>query len=149
MTVHLSRKYGFFAAHRLHAPGLSDEANRALYGKCNNPNGHGHNYEVEVTVAGKVDPVTGRSIDLNRLDALCEQQILAPFRYRNLNTEVAEFLNGNPTTENLATVVDDRLRAVWNEWFSAAGPKLEKIRIWETERNICQVEGQGRTQHES
>lgn len=139
MTVHLSRRYVFFAAHRLHAPTLSDEENRALYGKCNNPNGHGHNYEVEVTVGGQVNPVTGRAVDLQLLDELCERQILAPFRYRNLNTEVEEFRLGNPTTENLATVVEARLRSVWLSWFPAGGPKLEKIRIWETDRNICEV----------
>jgi 6-pyruvoyltetrahydropterin/6-carboxytetrahydropterin synthase len=139
MTVHLSRRYVFFAAHRLHAPTLSDAENQALYGKCNNPNGHGHNYEVEVTVGGQVNPVTGRAVDLHLLDELCERQILAPFRYRNLNTEVEEFRHGNPTTENLATVVEVRLRSVWLNWFPAGGPRLEKIRIWETDRNICEV----------
>lgn len=139
MTVHLSRRYGFFASHRLHAPTLTDEENRALYGKCNNQYGHGHNYEVEVTVRGPVDPVTGRAVDLGVLDQLLERAVLAPMRYRNLNTEVEEFMAGNPTTENLATVIHDRLRVQWAAIFGESGPHLEKIRIWETERNICEV----------
>jgi len=112
MTVRLARRYGFSASHRLHSPALSDEENRALYGKCNNPHGHGHNYEVEVTVRGQVDEITGRAIDIAALDRLAEEQILAPFRWRNLNAE---------------------------ERFGSAGPRLERVSIWETERNICQV----------
>jgi 6-pyruvoyltetrahydropterin/6-carboxytetrahydropterin synthase len=136
VTVHLSRRYGFFASHRLHEPSLSDDQNRALYGKCNNPFGHGHNYEVEVTLRGKVDSVTGRAVDLRELDELCERAILAPYRYRNLNLE----MEANPTTENLASVVEQNLRSAWPRAFAGEYPKLEKIRIWETERNICEVE---------
>ena len=136
MTVHLSRRYGFFASHRLHEPSLTDEQNRALYGKCNNPFGHGHNYEVEVTIRGRVDRITGRAVDLRQLDELCERVIVAPYRYRNLNLEMA----ANPTTENLALVVEQNLRSAWSDWFDGEFPKLEKIRIWETERNICEVE---------
>ena len=98
MTVHLSRRYAFSASHRLHAPGLSDAENKALYGKCNNPFGHGHNYEVEVTLCGAVDPVTGRVADLAALDGLAEEQILAPFRNRNLNEEVEAFKTAVPTS---------------------------------------------------
>jgi|SRR6185312_12075214 len=141
MTVRLSRRYGFFASHRLHSRALSDEENRETYGKCNNPWGHGHNYEVEVTVRGKVDPRTGRAIDLAVLDALAEAEILAPFRYRNLNQELAAFREVVPTTENLGLEVDRRLREAWTKAF-ADGPSLEKVRIWETERNICEVEAQ-------
>lgn len=139
MTVHLSRRYTFCASHRLHSHQLSDEENRAIYGKCNNPNGHGHNYEVELTVRGEVDAVTGRSVDLFALDRLAEEQILKPFRYRNLNEEIEAFRLAVPTTENMALEVDRRLRAVWAEVFPAAGPRLEKVRIWETERNICEI----------
>jgi 6-pyruvoyltetrahydropterin/6-carboxytetrahydropterin synthase len=138
MTVHLSRRYGFFASHRLHEPRLSDEQNRELFGKCNNPHGHGHNYEVEVTLSGRVDEITGRAVDLPSLDRLCERELLAPFRYRNLNIE----MNANPTTENLTDLMMRRLGAAWNQWFTADGPKLEKIRVWETERNICEVVAQ-------
>jgi 6-pyruvoyltetrahydropterin/6-carboxytetrahydropterin synthase len=136
--VHLSRKYRFAASHRLHSTALSDAENNETYGKCNNPYGHGHNYEVELTVAGSVDPVTGRAVDLAALDSLAEQEILAPFRYRNLNLEIPAFRDSVPTTENLGLEVDRRLRAAWVSAFPN-GPRLEKVRIWETERNICEI----------
>jgi 6-pyruvoyltetrahydropterin/6-carboxytetrahydropterin synthase len=138
MTVRLSRKYGFSASHRLHAPGLSDAENRQLYGKCDNPHGHGHNYEVEITVRGPVDPVTGRVVDTGALDKLAGEQILRPLGYRNLN-ELAAFRTMVPTTENVAYEVDRRLRAAWANAFGQDGPVLEKVRIWETERNICEL----------
>ncbi|MDE3195585.1 MAG: 6-carboxytetrahydropterin synthase [Acidobacteriota bacterium] len=139
MTVSLSRRYGFFASHRLHSHLLSEAGNRAVYGKCANPHGHGHNYEVEITVRGPVDPVTGRAVSLASLDRLAEEQILAPFRYRNLNEEVEAFREAVPTTENLAAEIERRLRAAWPLHFPASGAKLERISIWETERNICQI----------
>jgi 6-pyruvoyltetrahydropterin/6-carboxytetrahydropterin synthase len=138
-TVRVTRKYGFAASHRLHSPALSDEENRALYGKCNNPHGHGHNYEVELTVRGPVDAVTGRVIDLAELDRLAEEQILARFRLRNLNEEVAAFRAVAPTTENLAAEIDRTLRAAWDCRFGAAGARLETVRIHETDRNICEL----------
>ena len=144
MTIRLSKRYGFAASHRLHSPALTDEENRETYGKCDNPHGHGHNYEVELTVCGTVDPVTGRVVDLALLDDLAERQILAPFRYRNLNEEVALFRTIVPTTENLGLEVDRRLRAVWAKTFAPIEPgalHLEKVRIWETERNICEIAG--------
>jgi 6-pyruvoyltetrahydropterin/6-carboxytetrahydropterin synthase len=118
---------------------MTDAENLATYGKCNNPHGHGHNYEVELTVRGAVDPVTGRVVDLAALDRLAEEQILAPFRYRNLNEEVAAFQTTVPTTENLGAEVDRRLREAWPKTFPGSGPRLEKVRIWETERNICEI----------
>ncbi len=141
MTVYLSRRYRFTAAHRLHAPGLSDAENRAIYGKCNNPFGHGHDYQVEITVAGEVDPVTGRAVSLDALDALALREAVEPFRYRNLNEEVAAFREAVPTTENLAREVDRRLREAWHEAFPPGTARLEKIRIWETPRNICEISG--------
>jgi 6-pyruvoyltetrahydropterin/6-carboxytetrahydropterin synthase len=141
MTVHLSRKYGFTATHRLHATELSDSENRAIYGKCNNPHGHGHNYEVEITVAGPVDELTGRAVSLDTLDALAKKEVIEPLCYRNLNEEVEAFRKAVPTTENLASEVDRRLRAAWGDAFPSGLPKLEKIRIWETERNICELGG--------
>ena len=139
MTVYLSRKYGFSATHRLHAAGLSDDENQAVFGKCNNPNGHGHNYEVEITVAGRVDGLTGRVVSLETLDALAAREVLEPLRYRNLNEEVPAFRTAVPTTENLTFEVDRRLRAGWATAFPTGEPRLEKIRIWETERNICEM----------
>ncbi len=141
MTVYVSRRYAFSATHRLHAAGLSEAENRAIYGKCNNPHGHGHNYEVEITVAGPVDGVTGRAVDLAALDGLAAREVVGPLRYRNLNEEVEAFRTVVPTTENLAREVDRRLRAVWAGEFPEGVPRLEKIRIWETERNICEVSG--------
>lgn len=141
MRVYLSRRYGFTAAHRLHARGLSDAENRAIYGKCNNPFGHGHDYQVEITVAGEVDPVTGRVVSLEALDALAQREAVEPFHYRNLNEEVAAFREAVPTTENLAIEVDRRMRKAWHEAFPRGTARLEKIRIWETPRNICEVSG--------
>jgi 6-pyruvoyltetrahydropterin/6-carboxytetrahydropterin synthase len=135
MIVRLSRRYGFPASHRLHSPNLTDEENRETYGKCDNPHGHGHNYEVELTVRGTVDPVTGRVVDLGLLDSLVEKTILTPFRHRNLNQEVAAFRTIVPTTENLGLEVTRRLREAWPETFAS----LEKVRIWETDRNICEI----------
>jgi len=138
MTVRLGRRYGFPASHRLFNPALTDEENRDIFGKCANPFGHGHNYEVELTVRGRVDPVTGRAVDLAVLDAVVESNVLAPFRHRNLNEEVPCFARTVPTTENLAVEVHRRLAEAWPSMF---GPEtvLEKLRIWETERNICQL----------
>jgi 6-pyruvoyltetrahydropterin/6-carboxytetrahydropterin synthase len=145
MIVHLTRRYRFAASHRLHSPALTDEENRDTYGKCDNPHGHGHNYEVELTVSGSVDQVTGRAVDLAGLDDLAAEQIIAPFHHRNLNEEVAAFRSVVPTTENLGIEVDRRLRAVWpeifGETFGQTGPRLEKVRIRETDRNICEVTG--------
>jgi 6-pyruvoyltetrahydropterin/6-carboxytetrahydropterin synthase len=140
--IRLTRRYTFSASHRLHSVALSDAENRALYGKCNNPYGHGHDYEVELTVGGEVDTVTGRVVDLARLDALADEQILTPFRYRDLNRQVAAFKTTVPTTENLAIEVDRRLRAQWSNTFGESGLRLEKVRIRETDRNICDITGQ-------
>jgi len=139
VKVRLTKRYAFPASHRLHSPALSDAENRALYGKCDNPHGHGHNYDVELTVRGPVDAVTGRVVDLFALDQLAEDQFLAPFRYRDLNAEVEAFREAVPTTENLATEVDRRLRSVWRVVFGPDGPDLEKVRIHETDRNICEL----------
>jgi 6-pyruvoyltetrahydropterin/6-carboxytetrahydropterin synthase len=141
MTVHLSRRYRFAASHRLHSPALTDEENRDIYGKCDNPHGHGHNYEVELTVCASVDPVTGRAVDLACLDGFAETQIIAPFHHRNLNEEVPAFRSAVPTTENLGIEMDRRLRAAWGQTFGATGPRLEKVRIRETDRNICEIVG--------
>jgi 6-pyruvoyltetrahydropterin/6-carboxytetrahydropterin synthase len=139
VIIRLSRRYVFFASHRLNSTALTEEQNREIFGKCNNPHGHGHNYEVELTVRGTVDPVTGRVVNLELLDRLAEEQILAPFRYRNLKEEVAVFRTSVPTTENLGAEVDRRLREAWRGTFPGDGPALEKVRIRETERNICEI----------
>ena len=143
MTVRVSKRYTFAASHRLHSAVMSDAENVETYGKCNNPFGHGHNYEVELTVRGAVDRVTGRAVDLSLLDRIAEAQILAPFRFRNLNEEIPLFRTTVPTTENLALEVDRRLRTAWPETFPPGGAQLEKVRIWETDRNICETGPRG------
>jgi len=137
--IQLTRRYRFSASHRLHAKGLPDDQNREIYGKCNNPFGHGHNYEVEVTVRGEVDGETGRVVDLTDLDRLVQQTVTGPLEYRNLNEEAPEFESLVPTTENLAVVIDRRLRDGWKQAFPTERPQLERVRIGETERNIFEV----------
>ena len=137
--IRLSKRYRFFASHRLHSPLLTEAENLEMYGKCTNPHGHGHNYQVEITVYGEVDPVTGRVMDLRLLDEIAEEQILVPFRYRYLNQEIPAFRDVVPTTENLGIELDRRLRACWTKKTGEKGVKLDSIRIWETDRNICEI----------
>ena len=140
--MHVTRRYHFSASHRLHTPRLSDEANRELYGKCNHPYGHGHNYELEITVGGPVEAATGRAVDLALLDRLIKSEVLDAFDHRNLNAEIARFGELVPTSENLALELERRLRERWHTAFSGAWPRLEKIRIAETARNIFEVSGE-------
>jgi 6-pyruvoyltetrahydropterin/6-carboxytetrahydropterin synthase len=136
----VTRRYGFSASHRLYSAALSEEENRELYGKCSNPFGHGHNYVVEVSVRGPLDANTGRAVDTERLDALVRAQVVRPFDHRNLNTEVEEFSRVVPTSENLGYAICRRLKRNWKETFPGEWPKLEKIRIGETPRNIFEVD---------
>jgi 6-pyruvoyltetrahydropterin/6-carboxytetrahydropterin synthase len=134
--VRLTRRYRFAASHRLHSPQLSEEENCALYGKCNNPYGHGHNYIVEVTIHGPVDPISGRAVDLESLDSLVQGTIVKQFDHRNLNQDVAEFMGALvPTTENLAAIVQSRLSAAWPSGL----PPLDRVRIFETRNNIFEI----------
>src|SRR5262245_1007686 len=103
--VLLTRTYEFSAAHRLHSPLLSEEENQELFGKCNNPYGHGHNYRIEVTVQGKVDERTGLMVDLGQLDRIVQEEVVRRYDHRNLNMDVEEFRELNPTSENLAKVI--------------------------------------------
>ena len=135
----VTRRYEFAASHRLHSVELSEEHNRELYGKCNNPYGHGHNYVVEVSVRGPLDGVTGRAVDTERLDELVRGQVIVPFDHRNLNTEVAAFARVAPTSENLGYEICRRLKRNWGAMFPGEWPKLEKVRIGETPRNIFEV----------
>lgn len=135
----VTRRYGFAASHRLHSVELSEERNRELYGKCNNPYGHGHNYVVEVSVRGPRDGVTGRAVDTAALDELVRAQVIRPFDHRNLNVEVAGFARVVPTSENLGYEICRRLKWNWKQAFPERWPELEKIRIEETPRNIFEV----------
>jgi 6-pyruvoyltetrahydropterin/6-carboxytetrahydropterin synthase len=135
----VTRQYRFAASHRLHAAGLSGPENQALYGKCNNPYGHGHNYLVDVSARGPLDARTGRVLDVRLLDQFVAQQVLAPFDHRNINTEVESLEHVVPTSENLARDICRRLKDNWSTVFPGEWPKLEKIRIAETPRNIFEI----------
>jgi 6-pyruvoyltetrahydropterin/6-carboxytetrahydropterin synthase len=135
----VTRRYEFAASHRLHSPELTDEENLAQYGKCNHPHGHGHNYTVEVSARGPAD-AHGRAVDLSALDELVRREVLARFGHRNLNVEVAEFAREVPTSENLAREICRRLKRAWGEAFPGEWPKLEKVRVGETRKNIFEME---------
>jgi len=138
-VIRVTCKYRFSASHRLHTAALSDQENRELYGKCDNPYGHGHNYEIAVSARGPLDPQSGRAVDPVALRRLVAEQVLQPFDHRNLNIEIAEFHDAVPTTENLAQEIFRRLRAHWKSAFPGSWPVLEKISIAETPRNIFEV----------
>jgi len=136
----VTRRYRFAASHRLHAPPLSEEENRRIYGKCNNPFGHGHNYVLEVSARGPADERTGCAANTREMDELVAREVLAPFANRNLNTEAAAFAGAVvPTSENLGIEICRRLKARWHEAFPGNWPKLEKVRIAETARNIFEI----------
>jgi 6-pyruvoyltetrahydropterin/6-carboxytetrahydropterin synthase len=140
--VYLTRRYRFSAAHRLHSEALDAVENARVYGKCNNPYGHGHNYVLEVTVAGPVDPHTGMVCDLARLDGAVEQEVLERFDQMNLNLDVESFRRRVPTTENLCSEIFHRL---WRRLGSAGGAgsaRLERVRLEETNSNFFEYEGE-------
>lgn len=137
--VRLGRRYRFSAAHRLHTDLLPPERNREAFGKCNNPYGHGHDYVMEVTLTGAVDPADGRLVPLDLLDHFVRRVWLDLVDRRNLNLDLAEFAAVVPTTENLALVAARRLAQAWPHWFGARPVRLEKVRIRETPRNIFEV----------
>ena len=130
--VSIFRKEHFNAAHRLNNPLLSDEENRELFGKCNNPNFHGHNYELVVKVTGTIDPVTGYVTDTKLLSDIIRQYVTEQFDHKNLNLDVAAFKNLNPTTENIAVVVYNILREHIDHHLEL------KIFLYETERNFVE-----------
>ena len=137
--IRLTRRYHFSASHRLHARELSESQNRELYGKCNNPLGHGHDYVVEVSARGPLDPLSSRVIDTGALDQLVRQEVLEAFEHKNLNVEVPEFAQVVPTSENLGIEVARRLRLHWKEHFPGEWPQLDRIRIAETPRNTFEL----------
>ncbi len=148
-SVRLGRRYRFSASHRLHTPLLSEERNREVYGKCNNPYGHGHNFVLEVMIAGEVKAPGGRLMPLQALDAFIEAIVLKHFDSIDLNTQIEEFAGLPPTSENLTKVLARRLTAAWPHWFGSSATHLEKVRIWETPRNIFEeAAGDGRDHSE-
>ncbi len=132
MRVAVFRKAHFNAAHRLHNPAWSPEKNQAVFGLCNNANYHGHNYELEVKVAGEVDPETGYLIDLKLLKDLIYEEVELPFDHKNLNLDVPEFQHLNPTAEHICFVIWQRLRA-------RLDVRLDlMVRLYETPRNFVE-----------
>jgi len=134
MKAYLTRRYIFSASHRLHSDVLSDEQNGLTYGKCNNPHGHGHNYAMEVTVSGQVNPETGMVCNLVDLAGAVEHTVLTRFDHQNLNT-LADFATLVPTTENLAGVIYNILKQ------SLHSAHLERVRIEETMMNSFEFAG--------
>ena len=125
LKIELGRRYRFSASHRLHSSKLSEAENRRIYGKCNNPHGHGHNYVVEVSVSGTVDPATGMIANLADLDGFVEREVIEPFDHKSLNEDVAAFRENVPTTENVCKEIFARLKH-----FPKA--RLERVRVEET-----------------
>lgn len=140
MKLHLNRRYHFAASHRLHSAQLGEAENRRVYGKCNNPYGHGHNYVLEVSVSGPVDAATGMIANLADLDSFVTREVLDVFDHRNLNEEIPLFRQQVPTTENLCMEIYRRLRA-----FPIA--RLERVRLEETGLNSFEYAGESQGGH--
>ena len=130
--VTVNRKEHFNAAHRLYNPNWSDEKNEAVFGKCNNPNWHGHNYEVIVSLTGEPDPDTGYVYDMKKLSTLVKEKVLNRFDHKNLNMDVEDFKEINPTAENIVKVIYDLLRSEVEDAYEL------KIPLYETERNYVE-----------
>lgn len=132
MRISVFRKEHFNAAHRLHNPSWSEDKNQLVFGKCNNPSYHGHNYEMIVQITGEIDPETGYVMDMKVLSDIVKENIIAKFDHKNLNLDTEEFKGLNPTAENIALVIWKILR-----------PKIDskhdlKIKLYETERNFVE-----------
>ena len=135
MKFSLTRRYRFAASHRLHSPALSEAENERIYGKCNSPYGHGHNYAMEVTITGPVDRDTGMITNLGDLDPFVQREVIEAFDYKYLNEDVPEFKATVPTTENVCREIYRRLTK-----FSAA--RIERVRIEETSKNSFEYTGE-------
>lgn len=132
MIVSVFRKEHFNAAHRLHNPDWDDATNQEIFGKCNNPNYHGHNYELIVKITGEVDAETGYVMDMKVLSDIIKEHVLNRFDHKNLNLDVPEFKNLNPSAENIAVVIHDILKKY------ISPEKALKITLYETERNFVE-----------
>ena len=137
--VYLTRKAEFSASHYYDNPALSRDENLRLFGKCNNSNGHGHNYTLEVTVKGEVDPRSGFVVDLKQLKSVMQREVLDAMDHRFLNKEVPEFLKQIPTTENIAIAAWNRLEPVVN---AAGSARLDRIRVYETPEIFAEYRGE-------
>jgi 6-pyruvoyltetrahydropterin/6-carboxytetrahydropterin synthase len=137
--VNVTRKYNFSASHRLHVGSFSDAENDAMFGKCNHPFGHGHNYELLVTARGPVDPESGLAVETGKLDRLIAERVLSVFHLKNMNWDVPAFRKTVPTTENVGLEIQRMISSAWSEAFPGEWPVFEKVRIYETDRNIFEV----------
>lgn len=134
--VYVTRRETFSASHRLTNPAFSDEQNDAAFGKCNNPNGHGHNYELEVTVCGEVSPETGYVIDLKDLKEIIRREIIAPMDHKHLNHDVPLLAGKIPTAENIA-------RVIWTVLLTKIPTgQLHSVRLRETENHVVEYRGE-------
>ncbi|XP_017665374.1 PREDICTED: 6-pyruvoyl tetrahydrobiopterin synthase isoform X1 [Lepidothrix coronata] len=135
----LSRSVTFSACHRLHSKSLSDEENLKLFGKCNNPNGHGHNYKVTVTVRGQIDPVSGMVMNLTDLKEYMQEGIMEPLDHKNLDEDVPYFAEVVSTTENVAVFIWENLQRLLPPGI------LYKVKVHETEQNVVVYKGEETT----
>jgi len=136
MKASLYRKESFNAAHRLHNPAWDDETNKRVFGLCNNPNYHGHNYTLIVEITGDIDLQTGFVIDAKMIKELVNEEVIEPFDHCNLNLDVPDFKSLNPTAENIAVVIWNRLRNRFDSKFDLS------IKLYETEKNYVRYNGQ-------
>ena len=134
LKLELGRRYRFSASHRLHTTHLTEEENNRVFGKCSNPYGHGHNYVLEVSLSGAVDPAMGMIANLSDLDAFVQRHVLEDFDHKSLNEDVSAFREKVPTTENLCIEIFRRLQS-----FPKA--RLERVRVEETAKNSFEYDG--------
>ena len=139
MMITLTRRYQFSASHRLHSEDLSPAENFRLYGKCNHPFGHGHNYSLEMTVQGPVNEETGLLVRTRDLDRLVEEKVLQLFAHRYINKDVPQFESLVATTENIAVVIGQILNSHWSEYIQERTVVLRRIHIQETDRNSFEI----------
>ncbi len=141
MMAYLTRRYRFSASHRLHNDALTTEENSRLYGKCDNAFGHGHNYVLEVTVSGQVDPATGMVLDLGILDGTVQREVIDRFDLTNLNVDCEHFRTIVPTTENVCIEIFDLLKGKLNGGSAWPTARLDRIRLEETNSNAFEYSG--------
>ena len=135
----LTRVYRFSASHRLHSPNLSDAENAEIFGKCNNPHGHGHDYVLSITFSGPVNRHTGLLICVEDLDLLVAERVLDLFAYRNINIDVSQFSGLVPTTENVALVIAGLLEQYCDDYLPGSTAQLSRVHVQETDRNGFEV----------
>lgn len=139
MRTTITRLYRFSASHRLHSPSLSAAENVAVYGKCNNPFGHGHDYVLEVTASGNLDQQTGVLLPISKLDRLVQETVVQHFAYSNINLDMPQFKHLVPTTENVVLVITELLQQNWEAHLAGIPARLHRVHIQETDRNGFEV----------